>query len=36
LRKPLKAEFTPHSIKTFILPDNSDEWREVLLTEFDM
>ncbi len=36
LSKPLKALFEAHSVKTFYLSDNDDEWKEVLLTEFDM
>ncbi len=36
LRVPLKAEFTPHSVKTFMLKDGENEWKEVLLTEFDI
>lgn len=35
LRVPLTAEFEPYSIKTFYLPDASEEWREVMLTEYD-
>ena len=36
LRKELFCEFTPHSVKTFILPDDSENWHEVLITEFEM
>ena len=35
LREPLHTEFTAHSVKTFLLPDGSTAWREVMLTEFD-
>lgn len=35
LREPLHAEFTAHSVKTFLLPDESTVWREVMITEFD-
>ncbi len=36
LRVSLKTAFTPWSMKTFFLDDNKNEWREVLITEYDM
>lgn len=30
----LKAAFTPYSVNTYYLPDGSDEWQEVMLTEY--
>ncbi|MBQ8898618.1 MAG: alpha-mannosidase [Clostridia bacterium] len=36
LRVPLNTEFTPWSVRTFMLADGAEEWKEVLLTEFDM
>ena len=36
LSVPLTSEFSPYEIKTFINIDNTNIWKEVLLTEFDM
>lgn len=36
LKAPLTADFEPYSIKTFLLSDDKNEWREVMLTEYDM
>lgn len=36
LRTPLTAHFTPHEIKTLYLPDDRDEWREVMIPEWDV
>ncbi len=36
VKVPLKATFTPWSMRTYFLADDGDEWREVLLTEYDM
>lgn len=35
LRVPLEATFTPWSVNTYYLADTEDEWKEVLLTEYD-
>lgn len=32
----LRTKITPYSFMTFCLHDGTDEWKEVLLTEFDM
>jgi len=32
----LKATFTPYSVNTYYLADGSKEWKEVLLTEYDI
>lgn len=32
----LSAKITPWSVQTYYLADGSDEWKEVLLTEYDM
>jgi alpha-mannosidase len=36
LPKELCASITPCSINTYYLKDGTEEWREVLLTEFDL
>ena len=36
LKVPLNADFKPYEIKTFLLADDKKEWKEVLLTEFEM
>lgn len=36
LAAPLNATFTPYSINTYYLEDGSKEWKEVLLTEYEM
>ena len=33
---PLKAKFAPYSVNTYILTDGAKEWKEVLMTEFDI
>ena len=33
---PLEAVFTPFSVNTYYLRDGAAEWKEVLLTEYDM
>ena len=33
---PLKAKFTPFSVNTYMLIDGETEWKEVLMTEFDI
>jgi hypothetical protein len=32
----LKAVWSPWSIQTYYLPDDGQQWKEVLITEFDM
>ena len=32
----LKTKITPYSFMTFYLADGTDEWKEVLLTEYDI
>lgn len=36
LPAPLTARFTPYSVNTYYLADGSNEWKEVLMTEYDM
>ena len=36
LPAPLTAVWRPWSVQTYYLPDGSTQWKEVLLTEFDM
>ena len=36
LPAPLSACFNPWEMKTFFLEDGKPQWKEVLLTEFDM
>lgn len=36
LPAPLTALWKPFSIQTYYLPDGESEWKEVLITEFDM
>ena len=33
---PLKVTFTPWSVNTYYLEDGAAQWKEVLLTEFDL
>ena len=33
---PLNVTFTPYSVNTYCLEDGADEWKEVLLTEYDL
>ena len=35
VRRPLTATLSPWSVRTFMLSDGAQEWKEVLLTEFD-
>lgn len=35
LRTSLTAQFTPYEVKTLYLPDDRDEWREVMIPEWD-
>lgn len=35
LPSALEATFTPYSVQTYYLEDGAEEWKEVLLTEFD-
>ena len=32
----LNTTFTPWSLRTFYLADGASEWKEVLITEYDM
>ena len=32
----LNTTFTPYSVNTYYLADGADEWKEVLLTEYDI
>ena len=36
LPSALEATFTPYSVQTYYLEDGAEEWKEVLLTEFDL
>ena len=36
LPAPLTTKMSPWSISTYLLTDGENEWKEVLLTEFDM
>ena len=36
LPAPLTATFTPYSVNTYYLADGESQWREVLMTEYDM
>lgn len=36
MRVPLQTVFTPWSVCTFYLADDASEWKEVLLTEYDL
>ena len=36
LPAPLTSKITPWSVQTYYLADGANEWKEVLLTEFDM
>lgn len=33
---PLKATFTPYSVNTYYLANGAEEWKEVLITEYDL
>ncbi len=35
VRVPLKATFSPWSMRTYYLSDSAEDWKEVLLTEYD-
>ncbi len=36
IKTPLEVTFSPWSMRTYYLADNSEEWKEVLITEYDM
>jgi len=36
VRVPLEVTFTPWSMRTYYLGDDAQEWKEVLITEYDM
>lgn len=33
---PLKVKFTPYSVNTYFLKDGTEQWKEVLLTEYEI
>ena len=35
VRGEIHTTFSPYEIKTFLKEDDADEWREVLLSEFE-
>lgn len=36
VRLPLDVTFSPRSMRTYYLTDDSNTWKEVLITEYDM